>query len=164
MTEFRFLLLFCFVFVSEMIVDHQIETGLLKPDLKDKVTYTLLRKHRHQTKKSNLRSLADIGKTVSSASRMFTNPDNGNAGAAWQLLSLTCLTHLYSTSCHLYFFFLNPSSYFFFSQVHMPQPFHNDTFYPIGQVCSPVGKMSAVTVGCRCQDALLVPHTSILID
>lgn len=47
-------------------------------------------------------------------------------------------------------FFLNPSSYFFFSQVHMPQPFHNDTFYPIGQVCSPVGKMSAVTVGCRC--------------
>ncbi|MEJ1274743.1 hypothetical protein NN561_005632 [Cricetulus griseus] len=61
----------------EMIADHQIETGLLKPDLKDKVTYTLLRKHRHQTKKSNLRSLADIGKTVSSASRMFTNPDNG---------------------------------------------------------------------------------------
>uniref|UniRef100_A0A8V8TNB1 Anion exchange protein n=1 Tax=Homo sapiens TaxID=9606 RepID=A0A8V8TNB1_HUMAN len=60
----------------EMIVDHQIETGLLKPELKDKVTYTLLRKHRHQTKKSNLRSLADIGKTVSSASRMFTNPDN----------------------------------------------------------------------------------------
>ncbi|PNJ48683.1 SLC4A4 isoform 5, partial [Pongo abelii] len=60
----------------EMIVEHQIETGLLKPELKDKVTYTLLRKHRHQTKKSNLRSLADIGKTVSSASRMFTNPDN----------------------------------------------------------------------------------------
>uniref|UniRef100_A0ABI7XUS3 Anion exchange protein n=1 Tax=Felis catus TaxID=9685 RepID=A0ABI7XUS3_FELCA len=63
----------------EMIVDHQIETGLLKPDLKDKVTYTLLRKHRHQTKKSNLRSLADIGKTVSSASRMFTNPDNARS-------------------------------------------------------------------------------------
>ncbi|KFP41519.1 Electrogenic sodium bicarbonate cotransporter 1, partial [Chlamydotis macqueenii] len=63
--------------VVEMIVDNQIETGLLKLELKDKVTYTLLRKHRHQTKKSNLRSLADIGKTVSSASRMFTNPDNG---------------------------------------------------------------------------------------
>ncbi|KFO80024.1 Electrogenic sodium bicarbonate cotransporter 1, partial [Cuculus canorus] len=62
--------------VVEMIVDNQIETGLLKPELKDKVTYTLLRKHRHQTKKSNLRSLADIGKTVSSASRMFSNPDN----------------------------------------------------------------------------------------
>ncbi|KFP28382.1 Electrogenic sodium bicarbonate cotransporter 1, partial [Colius striatus] len=62
--------------VVEMIVDNQIETGLLKSELKDKVTYTLLRKHRHQTKKSNLRSLADIGKTVSSASRMFSNPDN----------------------------------------------------------------------------------------
>lgn len=68
---------------AEMIVDNQIETGLLKSELKDKVTYTLLRKHRHQTKKSNLRSLADIGKTVSSASRMFSNPDNGNAEATW---------------------------------------------------------------------------------
>ncbi|KAM4708453.1 electrogenic sodium bicarbonate cotransporter 1 isoform 2-T2 [Discoglossus pictus] len=64
--------------VIEKIVDNQIETGLLKADMKDKVTYTLLRKHRHQTKKSNLRSLADIGKTVSSASRMFTSPDNGS--------------------------------------------------------------------------------------
>ncbi|XP_053108917.1 electrogenic sodium bicarbonate cotransporter 1 isoform X3 [Hemicordylus capensis] len=65
--------------VVEMVVDNQIETGLLKQDMKDKVTYTLLRKHRHQTKKSNLRSLADIGKTVSSASRMFTNPDNARS-------------------------------------------------------------------------------------
>ncbi|XP_063776175.1 electrogenic sodium bicarbonate cotransporter 1 isoform X3 [Pseudophryne corroboree] len=63
--------------VVEKILDNQIETGLLKPEMKEKVTYTLLRKHRHQTKKSNLRSLADIGKTVSSASRMFTSPDNG---------------------------------------------------------------------------------------
>ncbi|KAM3832134.1 electrogenic sodium bicarbonate cotransporter 1 isoform 3-T4 [Vipera latastei] len=62
----------------EMVVDNQIDTGLLKQDMKDKVIYTLLRKHRHQTKKSNLRSLADIGKTVSSASRMLTNPDNGS--------------------------------------------------------------------------------------
>ncbi|KAG7481359.1 hypothetical protein MATL_G00065740 [Megalops atlanticus] len=64
--------------VVEMITDSQIENGLLKADLKDKVMYTLLRKHRHQTKKSNLRSLADIGKTVSSASRLFSNPDNGS--------------------------------------------------------------------------------------
>ncbi|KAK2498696.1 hypothetical protein MC885_003343 [Smutsia gigantea] len=83
----------------ELIVDHQIETGLLKPDLKDKVTYTLLRRHRHQTKKSNLRSLADIGKTVSSASRMFTNPDNGNAGPTG-CCSLTSLTHLSSIFCN----------------------------------------------------------------
>ncbi|XP_072261462.1 electrogenic sodium bicarbonate cotransporter 1 isoform X4 [Pyxicephalus adspersus] len=65
--------------VVEKILDNQIETGLLKPEFKEKVTYTLLRKHRHQTKKSNLRSLADIGKTVSSASRMFTNPDNARS-------------------------------------------------------------------------------------
>uniref|UniRef100_W5N0P1 Anion exchange protein n=1 Tax=Lepisosteus oculatus TaxID=7918 RepID=W5N0P1_LEPOC len=55
--------------VVEMITDSQIDSGQLKADLKDKVMYTLLRKHRHQTKKSNLRSLADIGKTVSSATR-----------------------------------------------------------------------------------------------
>nr|XP_054587026.1 solute carrier family 4 member 4a isoform X3 [Nothobranchius furzeri] len=58
--------------VVEMITDNQIEIGQLKADLKDKVMYTLLRKHRHQTKKSNLRSLADIGKTVSSANSPTT--------------------------------------------------------------------------------------------
>uniref|UniRef100_A0A7N8X3Z2 Anion exchange protein n=1 Tax=Mastacembelus armatus TaxID=205130 RepID=A0A7N8X3Z2_9TELE len=62
--------------VVELITDNQIEVGQLKADLKDKVMYTLLRKHRHQTKKSNLRSLADIGKTVSSASRLFSNQEN----------------------------------------------------------------------------------------
>ncbi|CAM4539184.1 unnamed protein product [Leuciscus chuanchicus] len=62
--------------VVEMITDSQIENGLLKADLKDKVMYTLLRKHRHQTKKSNLRSLADIGKTVSSASSPSTTHRN----------------------------------------------------------------------------------------
>ncbi|XP_032080167.1 electrogenic sodium bicarbonate cotransporter 1 isoform X2 [Thamnophis elegans] len=62
--------------VVEMVVDNQIETGLLKQDMKDKVVYTLLRKHRHQTKKSNLRSLADIGKTVSSASSPALTPRN----------------------------------------------------------------------------------------
>ncbi|XP_052448167.1 electrogenic sodium bicarbonate cotransporter 1 isoform X4 [Carassius gibelio] len=62
--------------VVEMITDSQIENGLLKADLKDKVMYTLLRRHRHQTKKSNLRSLADIGKTVSSASSPTTTHRN----------------------------------------------------------------------------------------
>eukprot|EP00063_Salmo_salar_P008693 XP_013983528.1 PREDICTED: electrogenic sodium bicarbonate cotransporter 1-like isoform X1 [Salmo salar] len=61
--------------VVELITDSQIEIGQLKAELKDQVMYTLLRKHRHQTKKSNLRSLADIGKTVSSASRLFSNQD-----------------------------------------------------------------------------------------
>ncbi|CAL8277423.1 unnamed protein product [Merluccius merluccius] len=60
------------------IVEIVTDGGQLKPDLKEKVIYTLLRKHRHQTKKSNLRSLADIGKTVSSASRLFSNQENGS--------------------------------------------------------------------------------------
>ncbi|XP_030579371.1 solute carrier family 4 member 4a isoform X8 [Archocentrus centrarchus] len=62
--------------VVEMITDNQIEIGQLKAELKDKVMYTLLRKHRHQTKKSNLRSLADIGKTVSSANSPTTTHKN----------------------------------------------------------------------------------------
>ncbi|XP_013888735.1 electrogenic sodium bicarbonate cotransporter 1 isoform X3 [Austrofundulus limnaeus] len=75
--------------VVEMITDNQIEIGQLKADLKDKVMFTLLRKHRHQTKKSNLRSLADIGKTVSSASRLFSNQDNARSP---QENSVTCLS------------------------------------------------------------------------
>lgn len=63
---------------TETIIDSHVESGQLKADLKEKVMYTLLRKHRHQTKKSNLRSLADIGKSVSSASRLFSNQENGN--------------------------------------------------------------------------------------
>uniref|UniRef100_A0A7N6A471 Anion exchange protein n=1 Tax=Anabas testudineus TaxID=64144 RepID=A0A7N6A471_ANATE len=51
--------------LPQVITDSQIEAGQLKAELKEKVMYTLLRKHRHQTKKSNLRSLADIGKSVS---------------------------------------------------------------------------------------------------
>ncbi|TMS08150.1 Electrogenic sodium bicarbonate cotransporter 1 [Larimichthys crocea] len=64
--------------VVELITDSQTETGQLKPELKEKIMYTLLRKHRHQTKKSNLRSLADIGKSVSSASRLFSSQENGS--------------------------------------------------------------------------------------
>lgn len=75
-----------------MITDSQIESGQLKAELKEKVVYTLLRKHRHQTKKSNLRSLADIGKTVSSASRLFSNTENGNL----QLYSLCTFSFCFS--------------------------------------------------------------------
>lgn len=63
---------------TETIIDSHVESGQLRPDLKEKVMYTLLRKHRHQTKKSNLRSLADIGKSVSSASRLFSSQENGS--------------------------------------------------------------------------------------
>ncbi|XP_077376784.1 solute carrier family 4 member 4a isoform X8 [Festucalex cinctus] len=75
--------------VVELITDNQIESGQLKTELKDKVMYTLLRRHRHQTKKSNLRSLADIGKTVSSASRLFSNQENARSPLE---TSVTCLS------------------------------------------------------------------------
>uniref|UniRef100_A0A8C4SKY9 Anion exchange protein n=1 Tax=Erpetoichthys calabaricus TaxID=27687 RepID=A0A8C4SKY9_ERPCA len=80
--------------IVELITDSQIENGQLKADLKDKVMYTLLRKHRHQTKKSNLRSLADIGKTVSSASRLFTNPENGSPTTTHRNLTSTSLNDI----------------------------------------------------------------------
>ncbi|XP_068166155.1 solute carrier family 4 member 4a isoform X4 [Antennarius striatus] len=67
--------------VADLITDNQIEIGQLKADLKDKVIHTLLRKHRHQTKKSNLRSLADIGKTVSSANSPTTTHRNINSSS-----------------------------------------------------------------------------------
>ncbi|XP_041816371.1 electrogenic sodium bicarbonate cotransporter 1-like [Chelmon rostratus] len=78
--------------VVEMITDSQIEAGQLKADLKEKVMYTLLRKHRHQTKKSNLRSLADIGKSVSSASRLFSNQENGSPTTAHRNLTSNSLS------------------------------------------------------------------------
>ncbi|KAL7391979.1 hypothetical protein ABVT39_017543 [Epinephelus coioides] len=80
--------------VVEMITDNQIEIGQLKPELKDKVMYTLLRKHRHQTKKSNLRSLADIGKTVSSASRLFSNPENDSPTTTHRNLTSSSLNDI----------------------------------------------------------------------
>uniref|UniRef100_A0A3P9KXR2 Anion exchange protein n=1 Tax=Oryzias latipes TaxID=8090 RepID=A0A3P9KXR2_ORYLA len=80
--------------VVEMITDNQIEISQLKPELKDKVMYTLLRKHRHQTKKSNLRSLADIGKTVSSASRLFSNQDNDSPTTAHRNLASSSLNDI----------------------------------------------------------------------
>uniref|UniRef100_A0A672IQ31 Anion exchange protein n=1 Tax=Salarias fasciatus TaxID=181472 RepID=A0A672IQ31_SALFA len=80
--------------VVELITDNQIEIGQLKPELKDKVTYTLLRKHRHQTKKSNLRSLADIGKTVSSASRLFSNQENDSPTTTHRNLTSSSLNDI----------------------------------------------------------------------
>uniref|UniRef100_A0A8C2GMR1 Anion exchange protein n=1 Tax=Cyprinus carpio TaxID=7962 RepID=A0A8C2GMR1_CYPCA len=83
--------------IVEIITDSQIESGQLKADLKEMVMYTLLRKHRHQTKKSNLRSLADIGKSVSSASRLFSSQENGNTAATLTLsLTLYRFPHLSS--------------------------------------------------------------------
>ncbi|KAM4720457.1 electrogenic sodium bicarbonate cotransporter 4 isoform 4-T4 [Anableps anableps] len=54
--------------IVEEIVDHQIADGLIPLDLKEKIIFVLLRKHRHQTKKPIHRSLADIGKSSNAPS------------------------------------------------------------------------------------------------
>uniref|UniRef100_A0A8C9WQ64 Anion exchange protein n=1 Tax=Scleropages formosus TaxID=113540 RepID=A0A8C9WQ64_SCLFO len=41
--------------------------GLISPELRERIAFVLLRKHRHQTKKPIHRSLADIGKTTSTS-------------------------------------------------------------------------------------------------
>ncbi|KAJ4941581.1 hypothetical protein JOQ06_011460 [Pogonophryne albipinna] len=55
--------------IIDEILESQIEEGMISPDLRDRITYVLLRKHRHQTKKPIHRSLADIGKSSSSTTR-----------------------------------------------------------------------------------------------
>ncbi len=47
------------------IIDRQIEEGLIGPELREKISFVLLRKHKHQTKKPIHRSLADLGKSGS---------------------------------------------------------------------------------------------------
>ncbi|XP_017287746.1 electrogenic sodium bicarbonate cotransporter 4 isoform X2 [Kryptolebias marmoratus] len=54
--------------IVEEIVDRQIADGLIPLDLKEKIIFVLLRKHRHQTKKPIHRSLADIGKSSNTSS------------------------------------------------------------------------------------------------
>uniref|UniRef100_UPI0037E8C88D electrogenic sodium bicarbonate cotransporter 4 n=1 Tax=Semicossyphus pulcher TaxID=241346 RepID=UPI0037E8C88D len=53
--------------IVDDIVDRQIADGLVAPELKEKISFVLLRKHRHQTKKPIHRSLADIGKSSNTA-------------------------------------------------------------------------------------------------
>uniref|UniRef100_A0A8C1BHI6 Anion exchange protein n=1 Tax=Cyprinus carpio carpio TaxID=630221 RepID=A0A8C1BHI6_CYPCA len=51
--------------IVDDIIERQIEEGLIGPELRDKISFVLLRKHRHQTKKPIHRSLADLGKSGS---------------------------------------------------------------------------------------------------
>ncbi|XP_057687396.1 electrogenic sodium bicarbonate cotransporter 4 isoform X2 [Corythoichthys intestinalis] len=55
--------------IVDDIIERQIEEGMISPDLRDKISFVLLRKHRHQTKKPIHRSIADMGKSSSSTSR-----------------------------------------------------------------------------------------------
>uniref|UniRef100_A0A8C6WM14 Anion exchange protein n=1 Tax=Neogobius melanostomus TaxID=47308 RepID=A0A8C6WM14_9GOBI len=57
--------------IVDDIIERQIEEGMITPDLRDKITFVLLRKHRHQTKKPIHRSLVDIGKSGSSNGSEF---------------------------------------------------------------------------------------------
>ncbi|XP_073474325.1 electrogenic sodium bicarbonate cotransporter 4 isoform X4 [Aquarana catesbeiana] len=60
--------------IVDDIIEKQVEDGILKPDLREKLSFVLLRKHRHQTKKPIHRSLADIGKSVSSSTNRIPAP------------------------------------------------------------------------------------------
>uniref|UniRef100_A0A671KM81 Anion exchange protein n=1 Tax=Sinocyclocheilus anshuiensis TaxID=1608454 RepID=A0A671KM81_9TELE len=62
--------------IIDDIIEHQIEEGLIGPELRDKISFVLLRKHRHQTKKPIHRSLADLGKSGSGVSKcsIFISP------------------------------------------------------------------------------------------
>ncbi|XP_018420341.1 PREDICTED: electrogenic sodium bicarbonate cotransporter 4 [Nanorana parkeri] len=60
--------------IVDDIIEKQVEDGILKPELREKISFVLLRKHRHQTKKPMHRSLADIGKTVSSNTNRIPAP------------------------------------------------------------------------------------------
>ncbi|XP_029460019.1 electrogenic sodium bicarbonate cotransporter 4 isoform X2 [Rhinatrema bivittatum] len=60
--------------IIDDIIERQIDDGLLNPELREKICYVLLRKHRHQTKKPIHRSLVDIGKSVSSNPNRGTTP------------------------------------------------------------------------------------------
>uniref|UniRef100_A0A3Q0S5W2 Anion exchange protein n=1 Tax=Amphilophus citrinellus TaxID=61819 RepID=A0A3Q0S5W2_AMPCI len=55
--------------IVDDIIERQIEEGMISPELREKISFVLLRKHRHQTKKPIHRSLADIGKSSSSTNR-----------------------------------------------------------------------------------------------
>uniref|UniRef100_A0A8C8JR73 Anion exchange protein n=1 Tax=Oncorhynchus tshawytscha TaxID=74940 RepID=A0A8C8JR73_ONCTS len=46
-----------------------VDEGMLSPDLREKISFVLLRKHRHQTKKPIHRSLADMGKASGGGAR-----------------------------------------------------------------------------------------------
>ncbi|XP_035381961.1 electrogenic sodium bicarbonate cotransporter 4 [Electrophorus electricus] len=55
--------------IVDDIIERHVEEGVVGPELRDKISFVLLRKHRHQTKKPIHHSLADLGKGSSAPSR-----------------------------------------------------------------------------------------------
>ncbi|XP_060927122.1 electrogenic sodium bicarbonate cotransporter 4 isoform X1 [Limanda limanda] len=66
--------------IVDDIIERQIEEGMISPDLREQISFVLLRKHRHQTKKPIHRSLADIGKSNTSTSECRNVGSRGGPG------------------------------------------------------------------------------------
>ncbi|XP_053729191.1 electrogenic sodium bicarbonate cotransporter 4 isoform X2 [Synchiropus splendidus] len=60
--------------IVDELLERHIADGLVSPDLREKISFVLLRKHRHQTKKPIHRSLADIGKSSNSTTAPSIRP------------------------------------------------------------------------------------------
>ncbi|XP_073686142.1 electrogenic sodium bicarbonate cotransporter 4 isoform X1 [Garra rufa] len=64
--------------IVDDIIEKQVQEGLIAPELREKISFVLLRKHRHQTKKPIHRSLADIGKSSPSNRSPSPSPHSGS--------------------------------------------------------------------------------------
>ncbi|KAL3041174.1 hypothetical protein OYC64_019394 [Pagothenia borchgrevinki] len=84
--------------IVDEIVERQISDGLISPDLREKISFVLLRKHRHQTKKPIHRSLADIGKSSNTASNRSPHLNPSQSSAAGLHLSTEELNNRQSGS------------------------------------------------------------------
>uniref|UniRef100_A0A8C0Y3L2 Anion exchange protein n=1 Tax=Cyprinus carpio carpio TaxID=630221 RepID=A0A8C0Y3L2_CYPCA len=60
--------------IVDDIIEKQVQEGLIAPEIREKISFVLLRKHRHQTKKPIHRSLADIGKSSPSSEYHSPSP------------------------------------------------------------------------------------------
>ncbi|XP_032885967.1 anion exchange protein 4 [Amblyraja radiata] len=54
--------------ILETIVNNEIINGNLRSELKEKVTYILLRSHKHHTKKTRIQAMVDLGRRISCTS------------------------------------------------------------------------------------------------
>uniref|UniRef100_A0A8C8JWF3 Anion exchange protein n=1 Tax=Oncorhynchus tshawytscha TaxID=74940 RepID=A0A8C8JWF3_ONCTS len=73
--------------IVDEIIEQQVDEGMLSPDLREKISFVLLRKHRHQTKKPIHRSLADMGKASGGGARECPS-------ALWSSMAVSSLRHI----------------------------------------------------------------------
>uniref|UniRef100_A0A3B3Y7R8 Anion exchange protein n=1 Tax=Poecilia mexicana TaxID=48701 RepID=A0A3B3Y7R8_9TELE len=93
--------------IVDDIIERQIEEGMLSPELREKISFVLLRKHRHQTKKPIHRSLADMGKSGSSASQgQGPNFNRSTEDLRTQVTSLLLPDSYISTHSYIFLPFL----------------------------------------------------------